>query len=71
MQAQTRVFSPAAKVMWGVRLRMMSSTDLPFSVTGSAAPPFSSPMKFYADVSLRMARRKNNRRLKAYEGGKV
>jgi len=49
----------------------MSRTYLPFSVTGSAAPPFSSPMKFYADVSLRMARRKNNRRLKAYEGGKV
>jgi hypothetical protein len=27
-------------------------------------------MKFYADVSLRMARRKTNRRLKAYEHGK-
>ncbi|HEV7422656.1 MAG TPA: coniferyl aldehyde dehydrogenase [Mycobacterium sp.] len=47
--------------------RSVVGTDLPFSVTGSAAPPFSSPMKFYADVSLRMARRRNNRRLKAYE----
>jgi coniferyl-aldehyde dehydrogenase len=51
--------------------RSVVGSDLPFSVTGSAAPPFSSPMKVYADVSLRMARRKTNRRLKAYQGGKV
>lgn len=45
--------------------RSVVGTDLPFSVTGSAAPPFTRPMKLYADMSLRMARRRTHRRLKA------
>jgi coniferyl-aldehyde dehydrogenase len=46
--------------------RSVVGTDLPFSITGSASPPFSRPMKAYADFSLRMARRRTNRRLKAH-----
>ena len=46
--------------------RSVVGTDLPFSVTGSAAPPFSRPMKAYADVTLRMARRRTNKRLGAH-----
>lgn len=45
--------------------RTVVGTDLPFSMTGSAAPPFSRPMRAYADLSLRMARRRTNRRLRA------
>jgi coniferyl-aldehyde dehydrogenase len=41
-------------------------TDLPFSMTASAAPPFSRPMRAYADLSLWMARRRTNRRLRAH-----
>ena len=33
--------------------RSVVGSDLPFSITGSAAPPFTRPMKLYADVSLR------------------
>lgn len=44
--------------------RSVVGTDLPFSVTRSAAPPFTAPMKLYADMSLRMARRKTARRLR-------
>jgi len=44
--------------------RTVVGTDLPFSITGSASPPFTRPMKAYADLSLRMARRRTNRRLK-------
>jgi coniferyl-aldehyde dehydrogenase len=50
--------------------RSIVGTDLPFSITGSAAPPFTRPMKLYADVSLRMARRRTRHRLKAH-GDKV
>jgi len=39
-------------------------TDLPFSMTGSAAPPFRRGMRMYADVTLNMARRRTRRRLK-------
>jgi coniferyl-aldehyde dehydrogenase len=46
--------------------RSVVGTDLPFSVTGSAAPPFTRPMKAYASFSLRMARRRTNKRLKAH-----
>jgi coniferyl-aldehyde dehydrogenase len=44
--------------------RSVVGSDLPFSITGSAAPPFTRPMKAYADLSLRMARRRTDRRLK-------
>jgi coniferyl-aldehyde dehydrogenase len=47
--------------------RSVVGTDLPFSVTGSASPPFTRPMKFYADMSLRMARRKTRKRLDAHD----
>ncbi|MGH3639876.1 MAG: coniferyl aldehyde dehydrogenase, partial [Mycobacterium sp.] len=46
--------------------RSVVGTDLPFSVTGSAAPPFTRPMKAYANFSLRMARKRTNKRLKAH-----
>jgi len=49
--------------------RSVVGTDLPFSVTGSASPPFTRPMKFYADASLRMARRRTRRRLEAHSRG--
>jgi coniferyl-aldehyde dehydrogenase len=49
--------------------RSVVGSDLPFSVTGSAAPPFSRPMKLYADLSLRLARRRTNKRLKAPGAG--
>jgi coniferyl-aldehyde dehydrogenase len=45
--------------------RTVVGTDLPFSITGSASPPFTRPMKAYADMSLRMARRRTSRRLKS------
>jgi len=45
--------------------RTVVGTDLPFSITGSASPPFTRPMKAYADMSLRVARRRTNRRLKS------
>ena len=46
--------------------RAVVGTDLPMSITGSAAPPFGGPVTFYANFSLRMARRKTNRRLRAH-----
>jgi coniferyl-aldehyde dehydrogenase len=45
--------------------RSVVGSDLPFSITGSASPPFTRPMKAYADFSLRMARSRNRRRLKS------
>lgn len=44
--------------------RSVVGTDLPFSMTGSAAPPFTTPMKMYADMSLRVARNRTRRRLR-------
>lgn len=44
--------------------RTVVGTDLPFSMTGSAAPPFRRGMQMYADVTLSMARRRTRRRLK-------
>ena len=44
--------------------RSVVGTDLPFSMTASASPPFTRPMKLYADMSLRMARGRTRRRLK-------
>ncbi len=43
--------------------RTVVGTDLPFSMTGSAAPPFGRAMSMYADVTLAMARRRTRRRL--------
>jgi coniferyl-aldehyde dehydrogenase len=44
--------------------RSVVGSDLPFSITGSASPPFRAPMKFYADATLRLARNRAHRRLK-------
>ncbi len=43
--------------------RTVVGTDLPFSLTGTAAPPFRLPMRLYADAALARARRKARRRL--------
>lgn len=45
--------------------RSVVGSDLPFSVTGSAAPPFGSSMRLYADVMMRMTRARTRRRLSA------
>ena len=44
--------------------RTVVGTDLPFSMTGSAAPPFRRGMQMYADMTLGMARRRTRRRLR-------
>jgi coniferyl-aldehyde dehydrogenase len=44
--------------------RSVVGSDLPFSITGTASPPFRAPMKLYADATLRMARNRTRRRLK-------
>jgi coniferyl-aldehyde dehydrogenase len=44
--------------------RTVVGTDLPFSITGRAAPPFSPSMKAGAGFALRMARNRTRRRLK-------
>lgn len=44
--------------------RTVVGSDLPFSVTGTAAPPFRRPMRLYADAALRRARSRTRRRLK-------
>ena len=44
--------------------RTIVGTDLPFSITGRAAPPFKPSMRAGADFALRMARRRTRRRLK-------
>jgi coniferyl-aldehyde dehydrogenase len=44
--------------------RTVVGTDLPFSVTGRAAPPFSGSTRIGANVALRMARSRTHRRLK-------
>lgn len=44
--------------------RTVVGSDLPFSLTGSAAPPFKPGMRFYADAMLRRARNRTHRRLK-------
>ena len=45
--------------------RTVVGTDLPFSLTGSAAPPFRRGMRMYADMSLGLARRRTRRRLRS------
>jgi coniferyl-aldehyde dehydrogenase len=44
--------------------RTVVGTDLPFSVTGRAAPPFSESTRIGANVALRMARSRTRRRLR-------
>jgi coniferyl-aldehyde dehydrogenase len=44
--------------------RTVVGSDLPFSITGTAAPPFGSSLRLGADVALRIARRRTHRRLK-------
>lgn len=45
--------------------RTVVGNDLPFSITGSAAPPFGSSMRIYANAVMRMTRARTHRRLKA------
>ncbi|WP_152665464.1 aldehyde dehydrogenase family protein, partial [Mycobacterium sp. UM_Kg1] len=44
--------------------RTVVGSDLPFSLTGSAAPPFRPAMRYYADAMLRSARNRTRRRIK-------
>lgn len=44
--------------------RTVVGSDLPFSLTGSAAPPFRPAMRFYADAMLRSARNRTGRRIR-------
>jgi coniferyl-aldehyde dehydrogenase len=44
--------------------RTVVGTDLPFSLTGRAAPPFSESTRVAANVALRIARSRTRRRLK-------
>ena len=44
--------------------RTVVGTDLPFSITGRAAPPFGSSVRVGAGVALRIARSRTRRRLK-------
>lgn len=44
--------------------RTVVGSDLPFSLTGSAAPPFKPGMQRYGDMMLRRARNRTRRRLK-------
>jgi len=41
-------------------------SDLPFSVTGQAARPFSTSMRVIADLSLRRARNRTAARLRKF-----
>ena len=45
--------------------RTVVGTDLPFSITGRAAPPFRGPTRVGTSVTLRMARSRTRRRLKS------
>lgn len=49
--------------------RPVVGTDLPFSITGTAAPPFGNSMRMYADAMMRMTRARTRRRLKGYPHG--
>jgi len=49
--------------------RTVVGNDLPFSITGNAAPPFGRSLRLYADVMMRMTRARTRRRLKAHPRG--
>ena len=51
--------------------RSVVGSDLPFSITGTASPPFRTPMKVYANASLRMARNRTHRRLRRKQSAHV
>ncbi|MET7772625.1 coniferyl aldehyde dehydrogenase [Nocardia sp. NPDC005366] len=44
-------------------MRTVAGTDLPFAITGIAAPPFGDRTKGFIDVALRAARMRNRRRV--------
>ncbi|MBX5486522.1 MAG: coniferyl aldehyde dehydrogenase [Mycolicibacterium hassiacum] len=44
--------------------RSVVGTDLPFTITGRAAPPFTAPIKATTALGLRMAHRRTRRRLR-------
>jgi len=44
--------------------RAVVGSDLPFSITGTAAPPFGNSLRFGANVVVRMARLRTHRPLK-------
>jgi coniferyl-aldehyde dehydrogenase len=46
--------------------RAVVGSDLPFSITGTAVPPFGNSLRFGANVVLRMARLRTHRRLKRH-----
>jgi coniferyl-aldehyde dehydrogenase len=48
--------------------RSVVGSDLPFSLTGSAAPPFGSSLRMGADAMMRMTRARTRRRLKGWPG---
>jgi len=48
--------------------RSVVGTDLPFSITGRAAPPFTTSMRSSTELALWVARRRNRRRLKGQAG---
>jgi acyl-CoA reductase-like NAD-dependent aldehyde dehydrogenase len=48
--------------------RSVVGSDRPFSITGSAAPPFGAAMRAGAELRLRVARRRNHRRLRHSNG---
>lgn len=44
--------------------RSVVGSDLPFSITGTAAPPFGTPLRLGANAAMRMARMRTRRRLR-------
>ncbi|KUI24682.1 aldehyde dehydrogenase [Mycobacterium sp. IS-1742] len=48
--------------------RSVVGSDLPFSITGSAAPPFGAVMRRSTEFRLRMARNRTRRRLRRSQG---
>ncbi len=51
--------------------RTVVGSDLPFSITGSASPPFRTPMKLYADATLRLARNRTRRRIERHRSARI
>ena len=49
--------------------RTVVGSDLPFSLTRTAAPPFGRPMRLYTDAMVRRARRRTRRRLRSGQNG--
>lgn len=49
--------------------RTVVGNDLPFSITGSAAPPFGRPLRLGAEVMMRMTRARTRRRLRGHPRG--